>query len=47
MILGGLNLQVSSFLRTPLNEYLSNEHFAVYVPSCLCANDQTLLLIKP
>lgn len=29
MILGGLNLQVSDFLWTPLNEYLSNEHFAV------------------
>lgn len=47
MILGGLNLQVSDFLWTPLNKYLSNEHFAVYVLSCLCANDQTLLLIKP
>lgn len=46
MILGGLNLQVSDFLWTPLNEYLSNEHFAVYMfSSTVCVNDWILLLI--
>lgn len=46
MILGGLNLQVSDFLWTPLNEYLSNEHFAVYMSSStVCVNDWILLLI--
>lgn len=46
MILGGLNLQVSDFLWTPLNEYLSNEHFAVYMSSStVCINDWILLLI--
>lgn len=46
MILGGLNLQVSDFLWTPLNEYLSNEHFAVYMSSStVCVNNWILLLI--
>lgn len=46
MILGGLNLQVSDFLWTLLNEYLSNEHFAVYMSSStVCVNDWILLLI--
>lgn len=46
MILGGLNLQVSDFLWTPLNEYLSNEHFAVCMSSStVCVNDWILLLI--
>lgn len=46
MILGGLNLQVSDFLWTPLNEYLSNEHFAVFMSSStVCVNDWILLLI--